>query len=117
MPTDAALLADVPFFQLLDESERAALAAQLDSVSFPAGAMVFQYGEPGDALYLVRSGRAEVFFKDDTGQRIVLETPETGHVFGELSLLDGGPRTASVQAVTDLEVLRLDRGDLDLFLR
>jgi uncharacterized membrane protein len=117
MPTDAALLAEVPFFQLLDDEERASLASQLEVVSIPAGQTVFEYGDPGDSLFLVRSGAAEVFFRDDTGERIVLERPSAGDFFGELSLLDGGPRSASVVASENLEVLRLDREDLDDFLK
>jgi CRP/FNR family cyclic AMP-dependent transcriptional regulator len=115
--TDSALLAEVPFFQLLDEAERSALAAQLDVVRIPAGKTVFNYGDPGESLYVIRSGAVEVFIKDDTGERIVLETAGKGEVFGELSLLDGGPRTASVVVTEELEALRLDRGDLDKFLR
>jgi uncharacterized membrane protein len=117
MPTDAALLAEVPFFQLLDEQDRTALAMQLDSVRFPAGAMLFDYGDPGESLYIIRSGEVEVFFKDDTGERIVLEKASEGHFFGEISLLDGGPRTASVLVTKDLEALRLDRSGLDVFLK
>lgn len=113
MPTDAALLAEVPFFSLLDEQERADLATQLDVVNFTAGQMIFNYGDPGGALYVIRSGEAEVFFKNDTGERIVLETPAAGDFFGELSLLDNGPRTASVLATQDMEALRVDRNDLD----
>jgi CRP/FNR family transcriptional regulator, cyclic AMP receptor protein len=117
MPTDAGLLAEIPFFQLLDDGEREALAKHLDPVSFPAGTLVFGYGEPGDSLYVIRKGTVEVFTKDDTGSRIVLETSGPGELFGEISLLDGGPRTASVLVKEeDLEALRLDRGDLDVFL-
>jgi len=115
MAADAALLAEVPFFQLLDDREREALAAQLDEVSFPAGTVIFHYGDPGGSMYVIRSGCAEVYFKDDTGERIVLESPGPGDVFGELSLLDGGSRTASVVAVEDIEALHVDRGDLDRF--
>ena len=117
MPADAALLTEIPFFNFLDESERITLAAQLEEVQIPEGQVLFNYGEPGDCLYVIRSGKAEVFFKDDTGNRIVLEVAGTGDVVGELSLLDGGPRTASVVVTENLDALRLDRGDLDQFLR
>jgi uncharacterized membrane protein len=117
MPTDAALLAEVPFFQLLDDNEREELSKQLEVVKMPAGEQVFSYGDPGDSLYVIRRGEVEIFFKDDTGSRIVLEIGKAGDVFGELSLLDGGPRTASVVVTDGLEALRLDRGDLDVFLR
>jgi uncharacterized membrane protein len=79
--------------------------------------MVFHHGDPGDELYVIRDGAVEVFFKDNTGERIVLEHADRGHFFGEISLLDGGPRTASVLVTKDLEALRLDRKDLDLFLK
>ena len=114
---NAELLAEVPFLQLLDEKDREELAADLDLVRFPAGQVLFHYGDPGDSLYVIRSGEVEVFFKDDTGERIVLETAKAGEVFGELSLLDGGPRTASVMATQDLEALRVDRAHLDHFLQ
>jgi CRP/FNR family cyclic AMP-dependent transcriptional regulator len=117
MPTDAALLAEVPFFQLLDEQERALLADELDVVNFSAGQTVFSYGDPGDSLYVIRSGEVEAFFKDDTGERIVLERSQAGDFFGELSLLDNGPRTASVVVTKDMEALRVDRGDLNHFLQ
>ena len=116
MPTDAALLKEVPFFQLMDEQERTALAGVLDVVHVPAGAPVFAYGDPGDSLYIIRAGTVEIFITDDTGQRIVLETSTAGDYFGEISLLDSGPRTASVVATEDLEALRLDRPDLEQFL-
>ncbi len=117
MSADAALLAEVPFFQLLDEAEREMLAQHLDVVKMAAGQTVCEYGEPGDSLFLVRSGAVDVFFRDDTGERIVLDTAKAGDFFGELSLLDGGPRSASVVVTEDLEALRLDRRDLDEFLR
>jgi len=117
MPTDAPLLAEVPFFQLLDEQERLELAKQLDVVAMPAGQLIFSYGDPGDSLFVIRKGEVEIFFKDDTGSRILLEVGKAGAVFGELSLLDGGPRTASALVKEDMEALRLDRAGLDEFLR
>ncbi|HEV7507615.1 MAG TPA: DUF1003 domain-containing protein [Thermoanaerobaculia bacterium] len=117
MPTDAALLAGVPFFQYLDDEEREVLSQQLDAVSIPAGQLVFQVNDPGGTMFVIRTGSVEVFFKDDTGERIVLETPGPGEVFGELSFLDGGGRSASVLVVEDLEALAVDRDDLDHLFR
>jgi CRP/FNR family transcriptional regulator, cyclic AMP receptor protein len=117
MPADAALIGDVPYFQFLDEQERQALALQLDHVQFKAGTVIFEYGEPGGSLYVIRSGQVEVYTRDDTGVRIVLETVKAGEMFGEISLLDGGPRTASVLVTEDIDALRLDRPDLEVFLR
>ena len=117
MGADPEILTEVPFFALLDEQERSALAERVDTVSKPAGTTLFNYGDPGDSLYIVRAGEVEIFFKNDTGERIVLETAGKGDFFGEISLLDGGARTASARVTKDLEAVVVDRGDLEGFLR
>ena len=105
MGVDPEILSEVPFFSLLDEQERAALAERVDTVTTPAGTTLFNYGDPGGSLYIVRAGEVEIFFKNDTGERIVLETAGKGDFFGEISLLDRGPRTATVTATTDIHLL------------
>ena len=117
MATRAEALAEIPLFALLDEQERAALAERLDDASFPSGATIFNTGQPGDALYVVRTGEVEIFFHSDTGDRILLETATAGGFFGEISLLDGGPRTASAVVTKDAELLVIDREDLEAFLK
>jgi CRP/FNR family cyclic AMP-dependent transcriptional regulator len=117
MSADAALLAEVPLFKLLDEEERTALAGHLDVVKHPAGHVMWEYGDPGNSFYVIRSGRVEVFLKDDTGERIVLERPTLGDHFGELSFLDESCRSASVLVTEELEALRLDHDDLKQFLK
>ncbi len=117
MKEEADLLKEVPLFQFLDEQERCSLAARLEPSSFTAGQTVFQYNDPGDAMYVIRSGEVEVYCKNDTGERILLEVATPGDFFGELSLLDKGPRSASVIATSDTETLRLDRADLESFLQ
>jgi CRP/FNR family cyclic AMP-dependent transcriptional regulator len=117
MTTHSEMLAEVPFFALLDGQERATLAERLDLVRVPAGQIIYNMGDPGDSLFVVRSGEVELFFKNDTGDRIVLEKARSGDFFGETSLMDGGPRTASAVVIADLEALVVDRGDLDEFFR
>jgi CRP/FNR family cyclic AMP-dependent transcriptional regulator len=117
VPNDTDLLGGVPIFHGLSPQFRADLAATLEVVRVPAGQKLFSYGDPGDSMYIVRAGEAEVFFRNDTGERVVLETPGPGAFFGEISLLDGGPRTASVEATRDLELLKLDRQHLAQFLQ
>jgi len=117
LAVDPSLLVDVPFFALLEEEERSALAERLDGMTSAEGSALFNYGDPGDSLYIVRSGEVEIYFKNDTGERIVLETAREGDFFGEISLLDGGPRTASAIVTKNLDAVVVDRGDLDEFLR
>jgi CRP/FNR family cyclic AMP-dependent transcriptional regulator len=116
MPAEVSLLSEVPFFEYLDEQDRATLATLVNVVSFKAGTLVFHAGDPGDSMYVLRSGEVEVFFKDTTGNRIVLETCRTGAFFGDISLLDNGPRTASVITTDDVEAIRISRADLYAFL-
>jgi CRP/FNR family transcriptional regulator, cyclic AMP receptor protein len=117
MPTHADLLKDVPFFSLLDDDERALLAKRLDIVKEPKGKLLFNVGDPTGALFVVVSGEVELFFKNDVGERIVIETARSGDFFGEISMLDGGPRSTSATVTEAVEALVLDRGDLEEFLQ
>jgi CRP/FNR family cyclic AMP-dependent transcriptional regulator len=110
------LLSKVPLFALMDERELAALAERLDEIERPQGTALFHAGDPGDAAYIVLEGEVEIFFKNQTGERIVLETLGPGGFFGEISLLDSGPRTASACASTPLRALMIEHSDLEQFL-
>ncbi|HEY3233180.1 MAG TPA: DUF1003 domain-containing protein [Polyangiaceae bacterium] len=117
MTAPPEVLADVPLFALLDDDERAQLAARVATVKLAAGEAIFNYGDPGESLYIVCGGEVEIFFKNDTGERVVLETARPGHFFGEISLLDGGPRTASAVVTKDLDAVVVSRADLADLLR
>src|SRR5436190_5407567 len=107
--TTTAILAEIPIFSLLDDQERSTLADLVDSRHFDEGETIFQQGQNGDALYLVRTGRIQVYIESDTGEKIIVGENEHGDVFGEISLLDGGPRTATAVAVEPSEALMLNR--------
>jgi CRP/FNR family cyclic AMP-dependent transcriptional regulator len=112
MPVDVATIAAIPFFQLLNEPERATLAELLEIQQFAEGASLFHCGDAGQSLYIVRHGRVQVFVESAEGQRIIVGDNGPGELFGEISLLDGGPRTASAAAIEQTEVIVMDRGDL-----
>ncbi len=114
MPCDPGFLNNIRMFEHLDEGDRLALAAVVDELTVPEGHTLFQAGDPGDSLFIVRSGEIELFIKDTAGQKIVLTTAKAGDMFGELAMLDSGPRTATALALSESEVLVLDRGDLVL---
>lgn len=117
MPCDAELLKGIAIFELLHDDDRVELGKVVDSQQLSAGEKLFQAGEPGESLFIVRSGEVELFIKDTAGQKIVLTVAEEGQLFGELSLLDSGPRTATAVALTDTELLVLDREDLLLLFQ
>ncbi|HEV7490974.1 MAG TPA: cyclic nucleotide-binding domain-containing protein, partial [Rhodanobacteraceae bacterium] len=112
MPCDARMLAEVELFEHLSDEERVRLAGFIDELSLSAGETLFNAGEPGESLYVVRSGEIELFIKDTAGQRIPLAMVGIGEVFGELALLDRSPRTATAIAMADTTLLELDRDDL-----
>jgi CRP/FNR family transcriptional regulator, cyclic AMP receptor protein len=116
MSADVAIIADVPIFELLDDTERAALAERMDCREFKQGAVLFDYGDPGGEIFILRTGSVEVFVEDQQGDRIVLAESERGDVVGELSFLDGGPRTATAIAREDSQVLIMHRDRLLEFI-
>jgi CRP/FNR family transcriptional regulator, cyclic AMP receptor protein len=112
-----SLLAEVPLFQLLDAAERTALAQMMEQSNFPAGYRIFEEGDAGDRMYVVCSGGVELATTDKLGQKLVLTTAARGDLFGELSLLDHGPRTANATVLEDAELLVLDRTTLIDYIR
>ncbi|HEY4182740.1 MAG TPA: DUF1003 domain-containing protein [Kofleriaceae bacterium] len=117
MPTDAAFLKQTRLFATLDDDEREVLAKVIDHKSVKAGTDIFSINEPGDAMYVVKSGKVELHVKDNAGEKIVLNTCEQCDQFGEVSLLDGGPRTAGATALEDTELCVIDRDDLLLLFK
>ncbi|HEX3071407.1 MAG TPA: DUF1003 domain-containing protein [Thermoanaerobaculia bacterium] len=117
MGCDPKLLSGVKLFELLSDEDRAALAAVVDNIHVTAGQTLFEAGHPGESLFVVRSGEVELFIRDNTGQKIVLMNAVEGGLFGELALLDRGARTATAVALSDSELLELDREDLLLLFQ
>ncbi len=117
MPCDPDYLANIRMFDHLDEVDRTSLANVIDELKVAKGQTLFQAGDPGDSLFIVVSGEIELFIKDTVGQKIVLHAAQPGDMFGELAMLDSGPRTATALALFDSEVLVLDRDDLTLLFQ
>jgi uncharacterized membrane protein len=112
MPVDPTALEEIEFFNLLGDEDRRALAEVVDLIKLDDGETLFRAGEPGESLFLVRSGEIELFIKDTVGQKIILDIMRPGDFFGELALLDAGPRSATAMALTPSELIELDRDDL-----
>jgi uncharacterized membrane protein len=111
------MLGNVQLFEHLTDDDRLSLAEVIDRRPLASGEILFRAGDSGDSLYVVQSGEVELFIKDTAGQKIVLTTSGPGDVFGELSMLDQGARTATATALEDSELLELDRDDLLLLFR
>jgi MFS family permease len=98
------LLRGIPMFAPLAPASLEQLASQLERLRFPAGSVVIRQGDPGDRFYVIEDGEVEVF---EDGVRV--RRQGVGDFFGEIALVRDMPRTATVVAHTDLELLALER--------
>ena len=102
-----AALAALPLFDGFSRRHLRHLADEADTVAFDVGRSIVEEGQAGEAMYVILGGSARVV---RAGRKVGALMP--GDFFGELSALDGGPRTASVVADTPIQVLRLFRHTL-----
>src|SRR6185436_5210048 len=79
---------------------------------FRAGEVVCRMGEPGDSMYLVADGTVSIYLAGEGSARVPLREVTVGQYFGDLSLFDDKPRSATAEARTDCELLELERGAL-----
>ncbi len=113
--TVADFLRNVPVFAPLSDEMRAELAVLAERVGLPQGEWLFHEGEVADGVYIVRLGHLEVLTETPTPQRI--NTLTRGAVLGELALLSESRRSASVRAMRDSQLLRIDRESFNALLR
>ncbi len=105
------LLSRVSLFSELSRAELERISRVAIPRSFPAGVRVFHEGDHSDACYLVRSGDLRVTREHSDGRAIALATLGPGDIFGELAMLDGQARSASVETLSDAELLALGAAD------
>jgi CRP-like cAMP-binding protein len=111
-----AFLKTVPLFKEFTESELLALASRLRERTLRKGQVLFREGDAGEEMFVVRSGTV-VISKAVTGRvDQVLSRETTGSFFGEMSLFDRAPRSATVQAETETVLLVLDRENLQILI-
>jgi CRP/FNR family cyclic AMP-dependent transcriptional regulator len=106
------VLATVPLFVGLDEETAALLAAALTTRSIVRGHVVFNEGDTGDRLFVVMDGKVKISRAAADGRENLLAVLGPAEMFGELSLFDPGPRTATATAITDSTLASLDHDDL-----
>ncbi len=103
------VLAQSVVFRGLSEEALEDVARRLQVRTGASGSLLVAQDEPGDSLFIVLSGRVKVALFGDTGREVTLAILRPGEVFGEVSLLDGSPRSANVIALNDSQVLGLSR--------
>lgn len=111
------VLRNIELFALLDEEETATLAAQLEQRQVWGGQTVFKAGDPGGHMFVVQSGKVEIFIVDRNNEYVSLGFVGQGELFGELSLFDSQPRSATAKAVHDTTLFVIDRHDLEVLFK
>ncbi len=104
-------LATVPLFRELDRASVRSFAELTREQKFAKGSIIVSEGDPGDALYVVRSGEVKVVLIGEDGREVILNVLGVGEHFGELSLIDGRPRSAHVVGTHPSSLLVLRRSD------
>jgi hypothetical protein len=111
-PTTTSIVVS-PLFKDLAVDEMVAVIQGLNLLTFQPRQIILRQGDPGDRLYMLASGRVRAFVKTADGKQKPLADLEEGAFFGEMSILTGKPRTATIVAVTECDLLELDRPTLD----
>jgi len=113
---DDEVVRRAPLFAGLDDEAASALLASTSSVELPRGQALFSEGEPGEHLYVIVAGKIKLGRTSGDGRENLLTVLGPGEMFGELSLFDPGPRTATATAVSDARLIALGHADLQTWL-
>lgn len=92
-------LKSVPYFSEVPDTALAELASCAAIKSYPKNSIIIREGEEGGALFIILSGKVQAYLSSANGRMVILSTQGAGSFFGELSLLDGEPRSASIAAL------------------
>jgi hypothetical protein len=112
-PATGSQIVVSPLFKDFSVDEMVAVIQGLKLLTFKRGDVILREGERGDSLYMLTSGMVRAFRKDTAGQQVKLGDLSEGVFFGEVSILTGKPRSATIAALTRCELLELDRPTLD----
>jgi CRP-like cAMP-binding protein len=116
-PSDAAtVLAATPLFSALDTEALDELAAQVERVQVVGGETLIREGDPGDCLYVVAGGRLAVVVNSPNGTEHTVAEIGRGETVGEMALLSGSPRSATVRAIRDSLLLKFSKASFDRML-
>jgi CRP/FNR family transcriptional regulator, cyclic AMP receptor protein len=117
IPSDEAdSLSRIPLFQRLTPEELEQLAAEVDQVKFDGDETIFNEQDKGDALYVVEAGSVRIWVLDEDVEPVTLKELGPGEFFGELAVLDRGPRSTNATAIGETTLHRLSSDDFQAFL-
>ncbi len=100
------ILKNIPFFSTLSEDDLNKIAENVKMEYFPKEHVIFNEGDPGEIMYVIKRGQVQVIRGD-----AVIATLEDGAFFGEMALVSDEPRNATIKTVTELEVMTITKAD------
>ena len=107
----------LPFFSGLSTEQLGTVSEHINWLNLEPKTTVFKEADEGDAIYFILEGSIEVVIESGNGKSIQLATLTEGHSFGEMSLIDNLPRSATIVANTKSDVLQLKKNDFDELLK
>ncbi|MBI5902849.1 MAG: cyclic nucleotide-binding domain-containing protein, partial [Deltaproteobacteria bacterium] len=110
---DPKLLRDILFFSDLSDVELDTVSRIVNKKNFKLGDTVFKESEDGASLYIIRKGEVKACKTSPDGELFTLTIMKDGEIFGEMSFLDGRPRSATIVAVSDLETYIMEKSDFE----
>ena len=110
------MLREIPLFATLTPEELEDLLKQLQKEKYPPHTVIFWMDEPGNKLYVIEKGEVRISYTNKEGKELTLGVQGEGTFFGELSLLDGGPHTATVHTIKETTVLTISRATFYSYL-
>lgn len=117
LTVNPAILKTVPLFSLLSDQQLSALFPAIQHRTYPRHSFMLRAGEKADALYIILAGRAKVVLDDGEGREVTLTIIGPNEFFGEMSLIDDKPRSASVEALDVCEVLYISKAAFNTCLK
>ena len=113
---DPTLLNAIPIFSGLSASELETIKQHIASRTYPKNAIIINEGDGADSLYVIQSGKVKVFLSDKEGREIIINSQGPGEYFGELALIDGCERSASVMTTEKATFSVISKNDFKTVL-
>ena len=105
------MLKNIPLFSCLEDPEIEFLEKVMKKKSFPKNSIIFSEGEDSDSVYIIKKGKVKAIVADENGKEITLNIHGPGEYFGEMSFIDGEPRSATIITKEPAEFMMIMRDD------
>jgi len=107
------IIKSIPLFADLDEKELQTIAAHAASRSYPKNSIIINEGDDTNSMYIIQSGKVKAFLSNEDGKEVILKMMKPGDYFGELSILDSAPRSASIMTLQASKFSIISKEDFD----